>query len=89
MLRISKLTDYATVSWPAWPPSPERHLTAAQLAAETHLAAPTVTKLLKQLHRRGLVISTRGLHGGYLLARPAGRDHAPRRFWTRSKVRWR
>jgi Rrf2 family protein len=30
-----------------------------------------VSKLLKQLHRAGLVDSTRGLRGGYRLARPA------------------
>jgi Rrf2 family protein len=30
-----------------------------------------VSKLLKQLQRAGLVDSTRGLHGGYRLARPA------------------
>jgi FeS assembly SUF system regulator len=72
MLRISKLTDYATLilAQLAWQPG--RRFTAAQIAAETGLAAPTVSKLLKQLHRQGLVQSTRGLHGGYLLARPAG-----------------
>ena len=71
MLRISKLTDYATLilAQLAWQPG--RRFTAAQIAAETGLSAPTVSKLLKQLHRRGLVQSTRGLHGGYLLARPA------------------
>src|SRR5665213_1596365 len=72
MLRISKLTDYATVILARMAAEAERRFTAAQLAAETHLAAPTVSKLLKQLHRQGLVQSTRGLHGGYLLARPAG-----------------
>ena len=71
MLRISKLTDYATVILARLAAQPERRFTAALLAAETRLAAPTVSKLLKQLHRRGLVLSTRGLHGGYLLARPA------------------
>ena len=35
------------------------------------MPAPTVSKLLKQLQRAGLVTSTRGLHGGYQLARPA------------------
>jgi len=30
-----------------------------------------VSKLLKQLQRAGLVTSTRGLHGGYQLSRPA------------------
>lgn len=71
MLRISKLTDYATVILARLAAEPERRFTAAQLAADTHLAAPTVSKLLKQLHRQGLVASTRGSAGGYLLARPA------------------
>ena len=71
MLRISKLTDYATVILARLAAQPDRRFTAGQLAAETHLAAPTVSKLLKQLHGHGLVQSTRGQHGGYLLARPA------------------
>jgi FeS assembly SUF system regulator len=71
MLRISKLTDYATVILAHLAAEPARRFTAGQLASQTHLAAPTVSKLLKQLHRHGLVNSTRGLHGGYLLARPA------------------
>jgi FeS assembly SUF system regulator len=71
MLRISKLTDYATVILARLAAEPERRFTAAQIAAETHLAAPTVSKLLKQLHRQELVVSTRGSAGGYLLARPA------------------
>ena len=76
MLRISKLTDYATVILARLAAEPERRFTAALLATETRLAAPTVSKLLKQLHRRGLVASTRGLHGGYLLARPAAQISA-------------
>jgi FeS assembly SUF system regulator len=72
MLRISKLTDYATLILAHLAATPERRFTAGQIAVETGLAAPTVSKLLKQLHRSGLVQSTRGLHGGYLLARPAG-----------------
>lgn len=71
MLRISKLTDYATVILARLAADPARRFTAGQIAGETRLAAPTVSKLLKQLQRRGLVSSTRGLHGGYLLARPA------------------
>jgi FeS assembly SUF system regulator len=71
MLRISKLTDYATVILARLAAEPERRFTATQIAAETHLAAPTVSKLLKQLHRQGLVMSTRGAAGGYVLARPA------------------
>jgi len=71
MLRISRLTDYATVILAALAGAPGRVQTAAALAAQTHIAAPTVSKLLKQLQRAALVTSTRGLHGGYQLARPA------------------
>src|SRR5580693_9935257 len=71
MLRISRLTDYATVLLAALAGEPARVQTAACLAEITHIAAPTVCKLLKQLQRAGLVVSTRGLHGGYQLARPA------------------
>src|ERR1700747_3189062 len=71
MLRISRLTDYATVLLAALAGEPARVQTATALAEQTHIAAPTVSKLLKQLQRAGLVSSTRGLHGGYQLARPA------------------
>jgi FeS assembly SUF system regulator len=71
MLRISKLTDYATVILADLAGAPERVQTATALSESTRVAAPTVSKLLKQLQRAGLVTSTRGLHGGYQLARPA------------------
>ena len=71
MLRISRLTDYATVLLAALAGEPARVQTATALAEQTHIAAPTVSKLLKQLQRAGLVTSTRGLHGGYQLSRPA------------------
>jgi FeS assembly SUF system regulator len=69
MLRISRLTDYATVLLAALAEEPGRIKTAAALAAETRIAPPTVSKLLKELHRAGLVTSTRGLRGGYQLSR--------------------
>ncbi len=72
MIRISKLTDYATVLLARLAAQPQSQFTSAQLAAGSHLATPTVSKLLKQLQRGGLVASTRGAHGGYRLARPAG-----------------
>jgi FeS assembly SUF system regulator len=76
MLRISRLTDYATVLLATLASEPQRVQTAASLAEQTRIAAPTVSKLLKQLHRAGLVSSTRGLHGGYQLARPAAQISA-------------
>lgn len=76
MLRISRLTDYSTVLLAALAEEPQRVQTAASLAGQTRIAAPTVSKLLKQLQRAGLVVSTRGLHGGYQLARPAAQISA-------------
>ena len=69
MLRIGKLTDYATVILAILAADRSRLLTAGALSTRTHIAAPTVAKLLKQMHRAGLVNSTRGTHGGYQLAR--------------------
>jgi FeS assembly SUF system regulator len=69
MLRLSKLTDYATVLLAALAAEPGRMQTAAALAGATRIAAPTASKVLKALHRAGLVNSIRGLHGGYQLAR--------------------
>jgi len=76
MLRMSRLTDYATVLLAALASEPQRVQTAAALAGQTRIAPPTVSKLLKQLQRAGLVTSTRGLHGGYQLARPAAQISA-------------
>jgi FeS assembly SUF system regulator len=70
MLRISKLTDYATVILADLCSGPTRLHTAMEVATRTRLALPTVSKLLKELQRAGLVTSTRGAHGGYRLARP-------------------
>lgn len=71
MLRISKLTDYGTVILAYLASHPDKPLAAAEVAASTHVALPTVSKLLKSLQRCGLVSSTRGSQGGYQLARPA------------------
>jgi FeS assembly SUF system regulator len=72
MLKIGRLTDYGTVILARLAHVPGQQLTAAELAAQTHLPRTTVSKLLKQLHGSGLVTSTRGLHGGYRLARAPG-----------------
>jgi Rrf2 family protein len=45
--------------------------TARDLAAESHLPLPTVSKLLKELLQSGLLVSHRGIKGGYSLAREA------------------
>lgn len=70
MLRMSKLTDYGTMVLAQLAASDQGWTTAHEVAAATHLARPTVSKLLKSLARAGLVTSTRGVQGGYALARP-------------------
>ncbi len=68
MLRVSKLTDYATVVLTEMARDPEAVHTATSLAERTRLARPTVSKLLKQFSRGGMLRSYRGAHGGYVLA---------------------
>jgi FeS assembly SUF system regulator len=69
MLRMGKLTDYATVVLACLAQDPVLHRAAGDLADMTRLSRPTVSKVLKGLQRAGLVISSRGSHGGYRLAR--------------------
>jgi FeS assembly SUF system regulator len=70
MLRITKLTDYAIVvlTSMALPVVGGPH-TARDLADRTRIPQPTVSKILKDLSRSGIVVSTRGVQGGYSLAR--------------------
>jgi FeS assembly SUF system regulator len=69
MLRVSKLTDYATIIMTVLADTAEGVLSAQDVAARARLELPTVSKLLKQLAHAGLVESFRGVNGGYRLAR--------------------
>jgi FeS assembly SUF system regulator len=68
VIRLSRMTDYGVVVM-----SQMSHhdgtMTAPELAQATGLPVPTVSKLLKQLAKSGLVESHRGVHGGYSMAR--------------------
>ncbi len=72
MLRVTKLTDYATVVLTVLASAHETVLSASALAERAGLEAPTVAKVLKPLAQAGLVQAFRGAAGGYALARPAG-----------------
>lgn len=69
MLKLSKMSDYATVLMTALAAEPGRLRSAQDLAERTHVSPPTVSKLLKILTRGGLVESLRGPRGGYRLSR--------------------
>ncbi|KAF1704906.1 SUF system Fe-S cluster assembly regulator [Pseudoxanthomonas suwonensis] len=73
MLRVTKLTDYATVVLTVLAARPGQVLSAAELAEHSGLEQPTVSKLLKPLAQAGLVEGLRGVRGGYRLSRDADR----------------
>ncbi|TAK81953.1 MAG: SUF system Fe-S cluster assembly regulator [Betaproteobacteria bacterium] len=70
MLRMSKLADYGTVVMTSLARAPDHIHSAANVADQTGLAQPAVSKILKTLARVGLLVSARGAKGGYMLARP-------------------
>ncbi|AHE67827.1 SUF system Fe-S cluster assembly regulator [Legionella oakridgensis] len=72
MLRISKLADYGTVVMVYLAKRSQQVCNARDIAMHTHLTIPTVSKLLKRLTSAGLLMSVRGVTGGYRLQRPAG-----------------
>lgn len=71
MLRISKLADYGTVVMVYLARRSPELCNARDIAQHTHLAVPTVSKLLKKLTATGLLASVRGVSGGYRLSRKA------------------
>ncbi|RUR12418.1 SUF system Fe-S cluster assembly regulator [Legionella sp. km772] len=71
MLRISKLADYGTVVMVYLAKHPQELCNARDIALQTHLSVPTVSKILKRLTGAGLLTSVRGVTGGYRLQRPA------------------
>ena len=71
MLRVTKLTDYATLILTVLAARPGEVLSAPDLAEHAGLEAPTVAKVLKPLAQAGLVEGFRGANGGYRLARDA------------------
>lgn len=71
MLRIARLTDYATVVMTVLAEMPDAVLSTTELAERAGLEATTVAKVLKPLAQYGLVEAFRGSAGGYKLARDA------------------
>jgi FeS assembly SUF system regulator len=71
MIRLSRLTDYGIVLMSYMAERRERAINAAELAAAVQLPLPTVGKLLRLLAHEDLLVSQRGVKGGYALA------HAP------------
>ena len=73
MLKLSKLTDYATVILSYMAKEQHRIYVAPDIAQATGIAQPTVSKILKTLVKAGVLSSMRGAKGGYLLAKAPGK----------------
>lgn len=71
MLRMSRLTDYGIVLLTHLASDPHRLHNARELAEAAQLPLPVVSKILKVLTREGFLTSSRGVKGGYSLARLA------------------
>lgn len=78
MIRLAKLTDYGLVIMAMIARLDSMHArlaadplqhTARDLAHASRLGVSTVSKLLKSLQQHGLLVSHRGVKGGYTLAR--------------------
>ena len=69
VIRMTRLSDYASMLLIYFARDAARAFTARDLAEETSLPLPTVSKILKALVRAGLLVSHRGLNGGYNLGR--------------------
>jgi len=69
MLRVSKLTDYATVILSYMARDQRRIHAAMEIADATGIMLPTVSKILKLLVKAKVLNSLRGAKGGYGLAR--------------------
>ena len=72
MLRLSKLTDYATVILTFMAKTENQQHAAIEMAEATGINLPTVSKILKILVKAGIVNSIRGAKGGYFLASSPG-----------------
>jgi len=76
MLSLTRKTDYALVALARL--AADSHngsstpVSAREIAEAHGLPLPLMMNILKKLHRAGLISSTRGIHGGYVLT------HEPR-----------
>lgn len=71
MIKLSRMSDYAVVVLETLSRKAGTPMSASLIAIESLLPEPTVAKVLKQMAAGGLVSSSRGVNGGYEIARSA------------------
>src|SRR5215469_1052283 len=71
MLTLSKKTDYALISLAYLAGHGGGVASARQIASAADLPLALLMQILKTLHQHGVLLSTRGVKGGYKLAADA------------------
>jgi Rrf2 family protein len=73
MLRLSKKADYALIATKhlAQQESTGRSTSAREIAEQYGIPIELMAKVLQRLVRTGLLVSTQGTRGGYMLSRPS------------------
>ena len=69
MLRLSKKADYALIAMKHLAQKSERSTSAREIAEQYGIPIELMAKVLQRLVRTGLLISTQGTRGGYMLGR--------------------
>ncbi len=70
MLRLSRMADYAVTIMCTMATNPSHRFSASALSKDTDISESTVMKILKLLANGNLLISSRGIMGGYLINKP-------------------
>ncbi len=69
MFKLTRLADYGIMLMGRFARATALTRSARDLAAESHLPLPTVSKILKALAKTGLLDAHRGVKGGFSLGR--------------------
>ncbi|MGE5103324.1 MAG: Rrf2 family transcriptional regulator [Betaproteobacteria bacterium] len=72
-MKLQKNTSLALYSVIEFAADPERHISAAEIAAKYRVSSHHLAKVLSELARAGIVESVRGVGGGYRFAGNARR----------------
>jgi len=68
VLTLTRKVDYALIGLAHLVESPDRTVSAREIAQRHGLPLALLMKILKALHQHGVLISTRGVKGGYQIA---------------------
>src|SRR5438132_13784523 len=69
MFRLSKKSGSGLIAWKHLAQHSDESLSTREIAAQYHIPAELLAKVLKKLARKGLLVSHQGIIGGYILAK--------------------